>query len=161
MLSYIALGSNLEPERHLAAAREALNELGTIVTRSAIYHTEPLEGKDQPWYLNQVVAVATTLAPAALLDQLKQLEQRLGRQPRGHWGSREIDLDILLYENQTIATVALQIPHPGLHQRRCVLVPLAEIAPQALDPRSEKTMQQLLQECPDQLHVERYEPSQT
>lgn len=159
--TYVALGSNIEPERHLAAALVALKDIGQIEHISPLYRTEPLDHKDQPWYLNQVVALDTALSPTALLAVLKALEQRLGRQPRGHWESREIDLDILLYENQTVATVALQIPHPGLAQRCCVLVPLADIAPNALEPISGKTIRQLLADCTDSLAVQPYEPNQT
>lgn len=161
MVTYIALGSNINPVQHLAAALQLLQSICSVKKISNLYHTEPLGDKDQPWYINQVVQLETTLSPADLLETLKHIEQTLGRQPRGHWGSREIDLDILLYENQTIATVALQIPHPGLSQRRCVLVPLADIAPTVVDPHTGKTIQQLLADCSDPLHIQPYEPNQT
>lgn len=161
MITYIALGSNINPVQHLSAALRLLQSICSVKKISNLYHTEPLGGKDQPWYINQVAQLETTLTPADLLKTLKHMEKTLGRQPRGHWDSREIDLDILLYENQTIATVALQIPHPGLTKRRCVLVPLAEIAPHILVPNTGKTIQQLLNDCSDQLHVVPYEPNQT
>lgn len=154
MTTYISLGSNIKPAEHLTKALSILGKVGRVVKQSSIYKTEPLGGKDQPWYLNQVVALDTKLPPEQLLAELKTLEHKLGRQPRGRWESREIDLDILLYETETIATVALQVPHPGLTARRCVLVPLAEIAPDAIEPHSGKTIRQLLAECADPLQVE-------
>ena len=158
---YIALGSNLDPIRHLDKALQLLTTIGVVQKISSRYWTEPLGGKEQPWYVNQVALLETALTPPDLLAALKHIEQALGRQPRGHWDSREIDLDILLYENQSIATLALQIPHPGLTKRRCVLVPMVEIAPNIIVPNTSQTIQQLLLDCSDRLQVKLYEPSQT
>lgn len=155
-ITYIGLGSNIEPERQLEEALEALGLLGVLKNCSPRYHTEPMGEKDQPWFINQAVELETSLLPLELLRRLKKIERELGRKDRGRWQPREIDLDILLYENQTVASVELTIPHPGLAKRRFVLVPLAEIAPQTRDPKTGKTITQLFAECQDRLRVEPY-----
>jgi 2-amino-4-hydroxy-6-hydroxymethyldihydropteridine diphosphokinase len=154
MVAYIGLGSNLQPEIRLVAVLQALTEVGQVLMVSPYYRSEPLGDTGQPWYINCVVALVTQLPPVSLLKQLKHIERRLGRKQRVRWAAREIDLDILLYDSQTIDTVSLHIPHLELPKRRFALQPLCDIAPTVIDPRSGKTIQQLLQECADTLQVE-------
>lgn len=128
-VAYVALGSNLGDRReHLAAARRALAELPNtrIIGESTIEETEPLGGLDQPWYLNQMVALETSLTPHELLVRLQVIEREQGRKrksvrpmagPAGRWASRTLDLDIVCYDRQSIHEPGLQVPHPGLENR--------------------------------------------
>jgi len=102
--------------------------------RSSLYKTEPVGGKDQPWFVNCVVEVRTVLKPRLLLSELKKIESDMGRQPAEKWGPRVIDLDILFYGQEIIREDDLTIPHPELHKRRFVLEPLNEIAPYIIHP---------------------------
>ncbi len=134
-LVYLALGSNLgDRAARLEAARTALARRMTLRRVSRIYETPPWGYVEQPAFLNQVVAVETDLGPEALLTYLKYLEAELGRKPSFRYGPRVIDLDILFYGNLVLETPHLVIPHPRLHERAFVLVPLAEIAPRLRHP---------------------------
>jgi len=141
--AYIGVGSNLDdPVRQVSAAIEALGSLGEVSAVSSLYRTQPWGKTDQPAFVNAVVALETTLRPHALLGALKRLETQLGRaRTSERWGPRRIDFDILMYGDEEIDDGDLVIPHPRLHERAFVLVPLAEIAPQyaamrdALDER--------------------------
>jgi 2-amino-4-hydroxy-6-hydroxymethyldihydropteridine diphosphokinase len=149
--AYIGMGSNLAswagpPELTLAAAVSQLESLGRIIARSSLYSTEPVGYADQPRFLNAVVALETELDPQELLDSLLTIEKEFGRDrttgiPNG---PRTLDLDLLLYGEQTISELGLEIPHPRLAERAFVLVPLCEIAPNALDVGRKVTMTQLL-----------------
>ena len=134
--TFIALGSNLgDRAKNLAAAREALARDAVGIGRaSSIYETEPWGPGPQGPYLNQVVRGETQLAPADLLARLLGIERALGRDRRHaeRFGPRVIDLDILLYDDLTLDTPTLQVPHPRMMQRAFVLVPLAEIAPELM-----------------------------
>jgi 2-amino-4-hydroxy-6-hydroxymethyldihydropteridine diphosphokinase len=133
---YLSLGSNIgDREANLRGAIAALPPVGIQVKRvSSIYETEPVDFLDQPWFLNCVVEAETDLEPHALLLALRTIESHLGSQKEFAKGPRKLDLDILLYNSQTIATPDLQIPHPRMLQRRFVLTPLAEIAPRLKHP---------------------------
>ena len=130
--AYLSLGSNQgdrfwflrEAETRLAATPSI-----RIVARSSIYESEPAGVVDQPWFLNQVLLIETTLDPHALLDVLLNVEASLGRTRTVRWGPRTVDIDLLLYDGQTIATDRLTVPHPELSRRRFILEPLAEIDP--------------------------------
>jgi 2-amino-4-hydroxy-6-hydroxymethyldihydropteridine diphosphokinase len=118
--AYVALGSNLgDRERYLAFAREQLDTLpGTrVVGVSSIEETAPLGGLAQPRYLNQMVALETTLAPRALLEACRRIETSAGRQRRGRWESRTLDLDLVRYGDATVREPGLELPHPGLAER--------------------------------------------
>ena len=148
---YVGLGANVgERERNLEAAIAQLAALGTVTARSSLYETEPMEMPNQPWFLNCVVALETELMPKQLLGRLLDIERSLGRkrnaaQPKG---PRTIDLDILLFASSVIDTAGLTIPHPAMHQRRFVLEPLAEIAPDARHPVFKRTMRELRDALP-------------
>jgi 2-amino-4-hydroxy-6-hydroxymethyldihydropteridine diphosphokinase len=133
---YLALGSNLgDRAANLHAAIAALPEAGVRVKQpSSIYETEPRDFLDQPWFLNCVVEAETNLEPRALLEALHAIEMQLGSKKEFAKGPRKIDLDILLYGAETIATPDIQVPHPRMLQRRFVLAPLAEIAPHLKHP---------------------------
>jgi 2-amino-4-hydroxy-6-hydroxymethyldihydropteridine diphosphokinase len=149
--AYIGMGANLAsrigpPDATLAAAVSHLESLGNIVARSSLYSTEPVGFADQPRFTNAVAAVETDLAPQALLESLLDVERAFGRDHSEgiQNGPRTLDLDILLIGDVTIGEARLEIPHPRLAERAFVLVPLHEIAPQAIDPVRCKTVAQLL-----------------
>jgi 2-amino-4-hydroxy-6-hydroxymethyldihydropteridine diphosphokinase len=128
---YIGIGSNLaEPVAQVRRGIAELRALGVIAAVSSIYRTEPWGKKDQPTFVNAVVALDTEYDPRALMHALKNLEVQLGRTPGKRWGPRSIDFDILDYVGVPVTTKELVIPHPHLRDRAFVLVPLAEIAPQ-------------------------------
>ena len=149
---YLGLGSNLGDRR--ASIEAALGALAAhpsirVAAVSALRETEPVGGPPgQGPYLNGAARIETDLAPAALLAELKRVERLLGRREGPRWGPREIDLDILLYGDTVLATADLTIPHPRLRERPFVLVPLAEIAPDAVDPVTKSTVRDLLAKLP-------------
>jgi 2-amino-4-hydroxy-6-hydroxymethyldihydropteridine diphosphokinase len=155
--AYIALGSNLhskhgDPAQTLTAASERLRRLGRIAARSSLYETEPVGYRDQPAFLNAVVALETNLEPVPLLHALLAIERELGRdRSLGVLnGPRTIDLDLLLMGDSIVSGDELTLPHPALAQRRFVLAPLAEIAPHLRRPRRNQTMAELLALLPDE-----------
>jgi 2-amino-4-hydroxy-6-hydroxymethyldihydropteridine diphosphokinase len=142
----LSLGSNVgDREKNLRAAIAALPELGVQIKKvSSIYETEPVDFLEQPWFLNCVVEGETTVPPLALLKELRELERRMGSKKLVARGPRLIDLDILVYGEQTIDSPELQVPHPRMHVRRFVLAPLAEIVPDLKHPSWSATAAQLL-----------------
>lgn len=131
-LAYVALGANLgDPASTVKAAFGALANLpeSRIVRCSSLYRTAPVGMIAQPDFINAVLALETTLAPEALLDELFEVETRFGRQRAEKDGPRTLDLDLLLYGKQFVDLPRLKLPHPRLHLRAFVLQPLAEIAP--------------------------------
>lgn len=141
MHAYIGLGSNLDdPAAQLQRALDALAAMpGTrVLSVSALYRNPAMQAPGarapQPDYLNAVAAIDTTLAPLALLDALQAIEAAQGRVRGERWSARTLDLDVLLYGNERIDTDRLQVPHPGLRERRFVLQPLADLAPSLVLP---------------------------
>jgi len=129
-VAYIALGSNLgDRDEHLARAREAIAQLPSsrVVAESSIEETAPLGQLDQPMYLNQMVALETSLTPRQLLSELQAIEQGEGRVRRERWESRTLDLDIVCFDAQTASETDLEIPHPGLADRPFWQRELAEL----------------------------------
>ena len=144
--AYVALGSNLgDKEGNLRRALELLEERGVEVVRvSSFICTEPYGVTDQPQFLNGVCQVRTSLAPLALLHILLAIEQEMGRVRLRHWGERNIDLDLLLYEDVVMDTPELTLPHPDMQNRDFVLLPLAEMAPEIIHPTLQKTIHELV-----------------
>ena len=155
---YIALGTNVGDREH--NVREALRLLGESGIRiqkiSSIYETEPVDYLEQPWFLNATLEAQTDLAPLDLLQKLRAIESAMGSKKPFAKGPRLIDLDILLYADETITTPELQVPHPRMLDRRFVLAPLAEIAPKLRHPQWPATASQLLAVLKDSSIVRRH-----
>jgi 2-amino-4-hydroxy-6-hydroxymethyldihydropteridine diphosphokinase len=153
---YLGLGSNLGDRR--AALSRAIDRLGQtgvrVVARSGLYRTEPVEVVNQQEFINQVVSCETGLSPGALLALCLQIEKEMGRVRTRDKGPRSIDLDLLLYGDVVLEAEGLSVPHPRLHLRRFVLVPLAEIAPRLIHPVLGLSIADLLARCPDRGIVE-------
>ena len=151
--AFLSLGSNLgDREAQLLEAMERLEAAGIhILRRSSIYETEPRDLPDQPWFLNLVVDVETELFPRLLLARIQAIELGMGRKREIAKGPRTIDIDILLFENFVIHDPDLQIPHQRMHERRFVLEPLAELAPDLHHPVNGKTVREMLSETQDQI----------
>lgn len=148
---YLSLGSNLgDREKNLRTAIAALADAKVRVTRvSSFYETEPVDLREQPWFLNCAVQAKTELPPLDLLRALRGIESRMGSKKLVPKGPRLIDLDILLYGDETVDTPELQVPHPRMLQRKFVLVPLAEITPNLKHPLWRATVEELLRSTSD------------
>ena len=147
--AYIGLGSNVGDRVYFlqhAIFRLGRTEGFRIRKISSLYETDPLYKEGQPPFLNEVLEAEVILSPEALLKMLKRLERELGRSVREVWGPREIDLDLLSYGDLVVETSSLSVPHPRLHERDFVLIPLAEIAPTWTHPKFKKSVKTLLAE---------------
>lgn len=148
MSIFIALGSNLgNKEKNLKDALKLLEKKGVRVRRvSGFIRTRPYGVTDQPDFLNAVAEIETDKSPAELLQLLLQTEQEMGRKRVRRWGERNIDLDLLLYDDRIIDLPELKVPHPDMQNRDFVLYPLAQIAPDAVHPVLRKTVGELWKE---------------
>lgn len=143
---YLSLGSNLGiRDANLKRAVELLHSPELRVVRiSPVYETAPLEMPDQPWFLNIVVAAETTLTARELLARTREAEKGVGRKPAAPKGPRKVDIDILLYGTESVDEEDLKIPHPAMRERRFVLEPLVDVAPELCHPADGKPIRELL-----------------
>ncbi len=148
-LVYLSLGSNVgDREANLRDAIQRLAEVGELKSLSSFYETEPVDYLAQPWFLNCALALSTEKMPRQMLAAVQHIEQQMGRKRVQAKGPRVIDLDILLFGASTVDLPQLTIPHPAMHERRFVLEPLAEIAPDLRHPVLKKTMRELRDALP-------------
>ena len=148
-LAYLSLGSNVgDRESQLRDAIARLESCGHVVAVSSFYETEPVEFTDQPWFLNCAVALETNLTPQEFMAGALNIEREMGRRRTQKKGPRKIDIDILLFGDTVLASPELTIPHPAMHQRRFVLEPLTEIAPEECHPKLRHTVRELLENLP-------------
>lgn len=137
VVAYLAIGSNVGDRlRNLREAVRLLREAARVEVDAVapVYETQPVGVRDQPWFLNSVVRVRTTLSPHGLLRLAKEIEDSVGRTPTYRWGPREIDVDVLLYDQRAIEASDLVIPHPRMTERAFVLMPLRDLEPAWRDP---------------------------
>ena len=146
--AFLGLGSNVGArEKNVAAALNALETTrGISVTKvSSLYETDPVGGPaDQPAFINAVAQIETALSAPRLLAVCQKIEEMLGRKRKIHWGPRTIDLDLLIYGDEVHSSAALTIPHPLMHERRFVMEPFVEIAPDFVHPMLNRTARQIL-----------------
>ena len=159
-LVYLSLGSNVgDRAANLNAAIERLRSLGEVAAVSSFYETEPVEFAAQPWFLNCAVKLNTEKMPKQLLNAVLDIEKEMGRKRLKKKGPRTIDIDILLFGNSVIDTKGLTVPHPAMHERRFVLEPLAEIAPEVRHPVFKRTARELRDALPPGQAVKRLSKS--
>ena len=154
--TFISLGSNVgDRAANISGALRRLEIAGDVARVSALYETSPVEVTDQPWFLNAVAELRTAFEPEALMRTLLEIEQSMGRLRTQPKGPRNIDLDILLYDSLELHSSDLDIPHPSMHLRKFVLIPLAEIAPEVVHPTLKQTPRELLEalDSSDEVHI--------
>jgi len=162
MRTYLGIGTNLgDRKNNLNEALALIEEhIGSIVKSSAIYETEPWGFQSRDYFLNMVMEVETKLRPSGLLGRILMVEANMGRlRDEKGYSSRIIDIDILFYGNMKFEKKTLVIPHPRLHERRFVLVPLCDLVPDLVHPVLGKTVKTLLKECTDKNRVKKYKDS--
>ncbi len=154
--AYLLLGTNLgDKEQNLSNAVRSLKKLGRVKKLSPIYETEPWGFADERNFFNMALSLETQLNPFELLAEILRIEISIGRsRQEKQWVAREIDIDIIFYDDMVVDEENLVIPHPHLKNRKFALVPLTEIAPGLIHPLYRKTLKQLLSECPDESEVE-------
>ena len=155
--TYLLLGSNMGNSIELlsTAIEQIEKKIGTLSLRSDLYATAAWGNASQPDFLNQVIKVATNLEAAKTLEKILSIEKKMGRIRTIKNAPRIIDIDILFFNNEIINRSDLIVPHPEIQNRRFVLIPINEIAPQMIHPVLNKTIEQLLLQCPDQLAVKK------
>ena len=158
---YIGIGSNIGDKKENFL--EAIDRIGKlpdtrVIKESSLYESEPL-GESKDWYINGAIEIETKFKPDALLEKFKNIERAMGRKKvKKRWGARIIDLDILLYDAAVVKKKTLRIPHPELPNRKFVLIPLSEIAPQVIHPELGVTISELLINVKDEKKIHLYHP---
>ena len=154
---FLLLGTNLGDRLdNLSIARAEIEvHVGKIIRASSIYRTAAWGKMDQPDFYNQVVCIESILNAQSILENILNIEKRMGRERLEKWGARVIDIDLLFIGDIQIDTLTLQVPHPEIPNRRFTLVPIAEIAHDFIHPSKQKRISELLDECPDHLPVEK------
>jgi 2-amino-4-hydroxy-6-hydroxymethyldihydropteridine diphosphokinase len=152
MIIYLSLGSNLgETSRHLEKAISLIGQkCGEVLQRSAVYRTKAWGKTDQPDFLNQVLKLSCRKTAPALMKDILAIETEMGRTRGEKWGPRIIDIDLLFYGNEIIEEPGLTVPHPGIAERKFVLVPLNDLAPDLIHPSLWKSVGEMLRACPDE-----------
>jgi len=152
---FLGLGSNVGNRfEYLLRAFEEIGKHYKIISISSIYETEAWGETQQQNFLNAVIEIEASESSRKIFSTIKSIEKNIGRIERGKWQAREIDIDILLNENEILETVVLTIPHKDLHNRKFVLVPMNQIAPNVIHPIFKKTIAQLLSECNDKSRIQ-------
>jgi 2-amino-4-hydroxy-6-hydroxymethyldihydropteridine diphosphokinase len=157
-IAYIGIGSNIGNKvRHCEKAIAEILKANRhkLLAQSSLFKTQPIGYTSQDWFVNGVIKIETELEPLDLLRTLKAIESRMGRDRTVRWGPRVIDLDILFFDEEEITTEEVQIPHPSLHERQFVLIPLAEIDRNLIHPVLKKTVRELLEALKEDQGVEK------
>ena len=153
----LLLGSNMG-ERHTNIKKASISiehELGKIVQSSSVYETEPWGNTQQQHFLNQVIIISSDLTSEELMKKIISIEEKSGRIRKIKWEPRIVDIDVLFFNNETISTKILTVPHPGLHLRKFALIPLVELIPEFNHPVLKKSMTELLHDLKDPLEVKK------
>ncbi len=161
--AYLLIGGNMANRLHnlTAAIATIAKDCGQIIAQSSIYQTAAWGNEHQPDFLNQALLIYTNLGPMELLQTLLSIEKGIGRIRNDKNDPRTIDIDVLFYNDLVLNTMDLELPHPRLHLRRFVLVPLNEIAPTFIHPVLHQTIRELLDKCPDKLNVKKFSVRRT